>query len=127
MSGHDLVRASADLEHRPDTMPVLTVHQPPTGFRVAQVVGLVRGNTIRARHIGNDILAAFKSLVGGEISEYTKMMAESREQALDRMRAEAVARGANAILGLQFTTSMVMQGSAEILCYGTAVVLEPSP
>lgn len=125
MSRHELVKASADLANRPDSLPVLTVHQPPPGLRVAEVVGLVRGNTIRARHVGNDILAAFKSLVGGEITEYTKMMAESREQALDRLRAEALARGANAVLGLQFTTSMVMQGSAEILCYGTAVVLEP--
>lgn len=126
MSSTAIVAAAADLAHRPDTMPVLTLLEAPPGFRVKAVKGLVRGNTIRARHLGNDILAAFKSLVGGEISEYTKMLAESREQALDRMRAEAVARGANAILGLQMTTSMVMQGSAEILCYGTAVELEPA-
>ncbi|MEO0604169.1 MAG: YbjQ family protein [Myxococcota bacterium] len=106
-------------------MKIFTTENPPD-FEVTESLGLVRGNTIRARHLGNDILAAFKSLVGGEISEYTKMLAESREQALDRMRAEAVARGANAILGLQMTTSMVMQGSAEILCYGTAVELEPT-
>ena len=90
-----------------------------------KVHGLARGNTIRARHIGNDILAAFKTLVGGEITEYTKMMAESREQALDRMRAEAVALGANAVVGLRFTTSTVMAGAAEILAYGTAVTAEP--
>lgn len=122
-----LVKSSADLEHRPGDMPVLTLLDAPTGYRVAEVKGLVRGNTIRARHVGNDIMAGLKSLFGGELAEYTKLMAESREQALDRMRAEAVARGANAILGLQITTSMVMQGSAEILCYGTAVVLEPQP
>jgi uncharacterized protein YbjQ (UPF0145 family) len=106
-------------------MLVLTVFEAPPGYRIVEVKGLVRGNTIRARHLGNDIMAGLKSLVGGELSEYTKLMGESREQALDRMRAEAVARGANAIIGLQITTSMVMQGSAEILCYGTAVVLEP--
>lgn len=124
MSTTELVHAAADLAHRPDSMLILTTFDAPPGYRIAEVKGLVRGNTIRARHVGNDILAAFKSIVGGEISEYTKMMAESREQALDRMRAEALARGGNAIIGLQITTSMVMQGSAEILCYGTAVVLE---
>ena len=89
-----------------------------------ETLGLVRGNTIRARNIGHDITAAFKSIVGGEISEYTKMMAESREQALDRMRAEAVAIGANAVVGVRFTTSMIMAGSSEILAYGTAVRVE---
>ncbi len=120
----ELVKSAADLEHRPGDMTVLTIFDAPRGYRIASVKGLVRGNTIRARHVGNDIMAGIKSLFGGELSEYTKLMAESREQALDRMRAEAVARGANAIVGLQITTSMVMQGSAEILCYGTAVVLE---
>lgn len=126
MSRTDLVRVAADLAHRPDSIPMLTLLDAPPGHRVVEVKGLVRGNTIRSRHLGNVILAAFKSIVGGEISEYTKMMAESREQALDRMGAEAVARGANAILGVRITTSMVMQGAAEILCYGTAVVLEPT-
>jgi len=121
----EITRAAADLMHRPDSMLVVTIFEAPPGYRIAEVKGLVRGNTIRARHVGNDLIAAFKSLVGGEISVYTKMMGESREQALDRLRAEAVERGANAVIGLQITTSMVMQGSAEILCYGTAVVLEP--
>ncbi|NOY26682.1 MAG: YbjQ family protein [Oligoflexia bacterium] len=94
------------------------------GYRVVVVLGLVRGNTIRARHLGHDIVAVFKMMVGGEISEYTKMLGESREQALDRMRAEAIELGANAIVGVRLTTSMVMQGSAEILAYGTAVVVE---
>lgn len=118
------VRAAADLAHRPDDVPVFT-SETVTGFRVVEVKGLVRGNTIRARHIGNDLLAVFKNLVGGEIPEYTKMMAESREQALDRMCAEALARGANAVVCARFSTSTVMQGAAEILVYGTAVVLEP--
>lgn len=95
------------------------------GREVVEVIGLVRGNTIRARSIAYDITAVFKQIVGGEISEYTKMLAESREQALDRLRAEAMARGADAVVGLRFTTSMVMQGSAEILAYGTAVRLAP--
>ena len=118
------VRAAADLKGRPQGLMVSTTEVVP-GYRVVAVKGLVRGNTIRARHIGNDIMAALKTLVGGEISEYTKMLAEAREQALDRMRAEALARGANAVVGVRFTTSTVMQGAAEILAYGTAVVLTP--
>ena len=116
--------ASADLAHRPAGMPVTTLMDYP-GFRIVEVKGLVRGNTIRARHVGHDIMAALKSIVGGEISEYTKMMAESREQSLDRMRAEAAMLGANAVIGVQFTTSMVMQSTSEILVYGTAVLIEP--
>jgi uncharacterized protein YbjQ (UPF0145 family) len=105
-------------------MLTVTTDQIP-GYRIVRVCGLVRGNTIRARHVGTDIMAAFRTLVGGEISEYTKMMGESREQALDRLRAEAVERGANAVVALRLTTSTVMQGAAEILAYGTAVVVEP--
>ena len=95
-----------------------------SGRRVVRTLGLVRGNTIRARHLGRDILAAFKNVVGGEIEEYTKMMAESREQALDRMVAEARQLGANAVVDLRFSTSYVMGMAAEILVYGNAVVLE---
>ena len=94
------------------------------GKRITTTLGLVRGNTIRARHVGNDILAGLRSLVGGEITEYTKMMAESREQALDRMKEEAKDMGANAIVAVRLTTSTVMQGSAELLAYGTAVIIE---
>lgn len=119
------VRAAADLAHRPSSDLLLcTTDTPPSGWRIVKAIGLVRGNTIRARHVGKDIMAAFRTLVGGEITEYTKLMAESREQSLDRMRAEAVARGANGILALRMTTSTVMGGAAEILAYGTAVVLE---
>ena len=113
----------SDGDNEPTLLFVVTT-DAPTGFRVVETLGLVRGNTIRARNIGHDITAAFKSIVGGEISEYTKMMAESREQALDRMRAEAVAIGANAVVGVRFTTSMIMAGSSEILAYGTAVRVE---
>jgi uncharacterized protein YbjQ (UPF0145 family) len=95
-----------------------------TGKRVVRTLGLVRGNTIRARHIGRDIMAGLRNIVGGEVSEYTKLLAESREQALDRMVEEARSLGANAIIDVRFTTSMVMHGAAELLAYGTAVVVE---
>ncbi len=91
---------------------------------IIQTLGLVRGNTIRARHIGKDILAGLRQIVGGEISEYTKMLAEAREQAIDRMVAEAEAKGANAIVTVRFVTAPVMQGAAELLAYGTAVIIK---
>jgi len=94
------------------------------GKKIVEVLGLVRGNTIRARHVGRDILAKFRNIVGGEITEYTKMIAESREQALDRLKAEAQKLGANAIITLRFSTSSMMQGAAELLAYGTAVKVE---
>lgn len=94
------------------------------GKVVTRTLGLCRGNTIRARHIGKDIMAGLRGIVGGEVSEYTKLLAESREQALDRMVDEARSLGANAIIDVRFETSMVMQGSAELLAYGTAVVVE---
>jgi uncharacterized protein YbjQ (UPF0145 family) len=94
------------------------------GHRIARSLGLVYGNTIRARHVGRDILAALKNVVGGEIEEYTKLMAEAREQALDRMVAQASARGANAVLNVSFSTSYIMGSASEILAYGEAVVLE---
>jgi uncharacterized protein YbjQ (UPF0145 family) len=94
------------------------------GRKIIKTLGLVRGNTIRARHLGRDIIAVLKSIVGGEIHDYTKMIAESREQAIDRMVGEARGLGANAIVGTRFTTSMIIQSAAEILVYGTAVVLE---
>ena len=94
------------------------------GKRIVRTVGLVRGNTIRARHLGHDIMAGLKNMVGGEITDYTKMIAESREEALDRMTAQAVANGANAVVGLRFATSEMMEHAAELLAYGTAVVIE---
>ena len=93
------------------------------GKVVTRTLGLCRGNTIRTRHLGKDILAGLRNLVGGEVSEYTKLLGESREQALDRMVDEARGLGANAIIGVRFETSMVMQGAAEPLAYGTAVVV----
>lgn len=94
------------------------------GKKVVETLGLARGNTVRARNIGRDILAGFKNMVGGEINDYTKLLAESREQAIDRMVADAESMGANAIINVMFTTSMVSNLAAEILCYGTAVVVE---
>jgi uncharacterized protein YbjQ (UPF0145 family) len=104
-------------------MLLSTTHTIP-GKTIVKHLGLVRGNTIRARHIGRDIMAGLKNVVGGEISDYTKMMAESREQAIDRMIEEAQNLGANAIVGISFATSMVMQMAAEILVFGTAVIVE---
>lgn len=94
------------------------------GKRIVKVLGLARGNTIRARHIGRDLVAGLRGIVGGEIVEYTKMVAESREQALDRMVEEAESMGANALVGVRFTTASMMQGAAELLAYGTAVIIE---
>ena len=94
------------------------------GKKIIKHLGLVKGNTIRARHLGRDIMAGLRNIVGGEISDYTKMMGESREQALDRMAEDAQNLGANAIVGVKFATSMVMQSASEILAYGTAVVVE---
>lgn len=104
-------------------MILATTGQLP-GKRVTRVLGLVRGSTIRARHVGRDIIAALRNLAGGEVREYTKLLAEAREQAADRMIEEATALGANAVLEVRFSTSMVMSGAAEILCYGTAAVVE---
>jgi uncharacterized protein YbjQ (UPF0145 family) len=114
------------LDHRPKGGMMMSTTDEIAGHRTVKVLGLVRGNTVRVRHFGVDFLAGLRSLVGGEISDYTKMLAESREQSLDRMRAEALSRGANAIVAVRFTTSTVMQGAAEILVYGTAVVVEPT-
>jgi uncharacterized protein YbjQ (UPF0145 family) len=95
-----------------------------SGKTIVRHIGLVRGNTIRARHIGADIMAGLKNAIGGEISEYTKLLAEAREQALDRMTEHAKSLGANAVVGLRFSTSEITTGAAEILVYGTAVVVE---
>ena len=94
------------------------------GSRIVESLGLVRGNTIRARHVGKDIMAGLRHIVGGEIHEFTKLVAESREQALDRMVDEAHRLGADAIVGVRFTTSVLMGGAAELLAVGTAVKIE---
>ena len=103
-------------------MIVVTAEAVP-GKRTVKSLGIVRGNTVRARHIGKDIMAGLRNIVGGEVHEYAKLIAESREQALDRMIAEAESLGANAVVATRFTTSMMMGGAAELLAVGTAVVL----
>jgi uncharacterized protein YbjQ (UPF0145 family) len=103
----------------------MTTQDEFADYEIVETVGLVRGNTIRARHIGKDILAGLRTIVGGEITEYTKMLAEAREQSIDRMVSEAKRLNADGIVAMRFTTSPVMQGSAELLAYGTAVKLKP--
>ena len=103
---------------------IVTPGSSVVGYKVVRTIGLVRGNTIRARNLGRDIMAKLKNLVGGEIEEYTKMMAEAREQALDRMVADAQSLEADAVLDVRFGTAYVMSSAAEILAYGNAVKLE---
>jgi uncharacterized protein YbjQ (UPF0145 family) len=97
------------------------------GRRVVKTLGIVRGSTVRATHIGRDIMAVLRNIVGGEVEEYTKMLAESREQALDRMMSDAKKLGANAVVGAFFSTSNISAGTAEILIFGTAVIVEAEP
>lgn len=103
---------------------IITTTETIAGKKIVRSLGLVRGNTIRARHVGRDIAATFKNIIGGEITEYTKLLAEAREQALDRMTEQADAMGANAVVCVRFASIEVMQRAAEILVYGTAVVVE---
>jgi len=91
---------------------------------IVKTLGLVKGNTIRARHVGRDIMAGLRGIVGGELHEYTKLLAESREQALDRMIEDAEKLGADAVVGVSFSTSVMSQGAAELMAFGTAVLIE---
>jgi len=102
---------------------IITTSDQVEGKKITKTIGLVRGSTIRARHVGRDIMAGLRSLVGGEIVDYTKMMAEAREQAIQRMVEDAEGKGANAVVGMKFTTSMIMSNASEILAYGTGVVV----
>ncbi|MCE4619150.1 MAG: YbjQ family protein [Desulfurococcales archaeon] len=103
---------------------VVTTDEVP-GYRVVKVLGLVSGSAARARHIGKDIMAALRNIAGGEVKEYTELMAESRNLALKRMVEKARELGANAVIGVRMATSMIAQGVAEIVYYGTAVIIEP--
>ena len=94
------------------------------GHRVVEALGVVRGSTIRAKHIGKDIMASLRNIVGGEVKEYTDMLIETRNESVHRMKQEAAALGADAVVNLRFTTSQVMAGAAELLAYGTAVKIE---
>ncbi len=102
---------------------IITTSDQVGGKTITKTVGLVKGSTIRARHLGKDIMAGLRGMVGGEISEYTKMMAEAREEAIQRMVEDAEKKGANAVVGMRFSTSMIMQNAAEVLAYGTGVVV----
>ncbi len=103
---------------------LLTTQDTLEGYEVTETLGLVRGNTVRARHIGKDILAGFRNIIGGEIIEYTKLLAESREQSIDRMVEHAHSMGADGIVCIRFTTSSIMQAASELFVYGTAVKLK---
>ncbi len=102
---------------------IVTTTETIPNRQIQEIVGVARGSTVRARNIGRDIFAGLKNIVGGEISEYTKLQAQSREQAMQRMIEDAKSLNADAIVNIRFTTSMVMQGASEILAYGTAVKL----
>lgn len=95
------------------------------GYRVVEIKGLVQGNTIRAKHVGRDIMAGLKNLVGGELKGYTELLTESRREAMSRMLTQAEQLGANAVLNVRFSTSSVTQGAAELYAYGTAAIVEP--
>ena len=103
---------------------IVTTTESIPGNEIVEILGLSRGSTVRARNVGRDIFAALKNLIGGEINEYTKLQADSREQALQRMINDAESLGADAVVNVRLTTSMIMQGVAEILAYGTAVKLK---
>jgi len=103
---------------------LLTSQDNFSGYEIVETLGIAKGNTVRARHAGKDILAGFRNLVGGEIEEYTKLLAESREQSIDRMISEAENMGADGIACIRFTTSSIMQSAAEMFVYGTAVKLK---
>jgi len=103
---------------------IITTSSQIEGKTITKTIGLVKGSTIRARHIGKDIMASLRGVVGGEITEYTKMMAEAREEALSRIIEDAEKQGANAIVGMRFSTAMIMQNAAEVMAYGTGVVLK---
>ena len=100
---------------------ILTTTETIPGLEIVEILGIARGSTVRARNIGRDIFAGLKNIVGGEIHEYTKLQAQAREQALERMSADAARLGADAIVGIRMHTSMIMQGASEILVFGTAV------
>ncbi len=108
----------------PEKIIVTTTESIP-GYRIVRVLGIVSGSTVRARHIGRDILAGLKNIVGGEISEYTELLADARDEAIRRMIEKARALGANAVVNVRLSSSQVAQGAAEILAYGTAVIVEP--
>ena len=107
-----------------DTKIIVVTSPTVPGKTIIRTLGLVSGNTVRARHVGKDILAGLRNIVGGEINEYAKLLAESREQAIARMVAQAERLNANAVVSMQFSTSVIMGGAAEMMAYGTAVIVD---
>lgn len=107
-----------------DDIIVTTMEYVP-GYKIKRVLGIVSGSTVKARHLGRDIVAGLRNIVGGEIKEYTELLAQSRDEALKRMVEKAKSLGANAVIAMRFATAAVMAGAAEILAYGTAVIVEP--
>ena len=107
-----------------DTKIIVVTSPTVPGKTIIRTLGLVSGNTVRARHVGKDILAGLRNIVGGEINEYAKLLAESREQAIDRMVAQAERLNANAVVSMQFSTSVIMGRAAEMMAYGTAVIVD---
>ena len=103
---------------------ILATSDTIPGKRIVKTIGLVKGNTIRATHVGHDLVAVIRNMIGGEITDYTKVFAEAREQSIDRMVEDATKLGANAVVTVRFVTTSMMRGAAELLCYGTAVVIE---
>ncbi len=103
---------------------IITTTDFVPGKEIVEILGVARGSTVRARNIGRDIFASLKNIVGGEIEEYTKLQSESREQAMQRMEQDALKMGADAVINVRLATSMVVQGAAELLAYGTAVKLK---
>ena len=103
---------------------IITSTETVPGREISEVIGIAKGNVVRARFVGRDIIAGLRTLVGGEVDEYTKLMAEAREQSYDRMLESARQMGADAVVNVRFTTSLIMQGSSEIMTYGTAVRLK---
>ena len=117
------VKIKIKLKNRMNEVIVTTAMEVP-GMKVVKVLGICRGNTVRARNLGRDIGAAFKNMVGGEIKTYSDMTSQSRDEAFNRMVNNAVEVGADAVVGMRFMTSMVMQGASEMLAFGTAVKLK---
>ena len=105
---------------------IVTNTETIAGYRIVEIRGLVQGNTVRAKHAGRDIAAAFKNLIGGELKGYTELLTESRRQAIERMMSQAEQLGANAVVNVRLTTSAVTAGAAELYAYGTAVIAEPA-
>ena len=104
---------------------IVTTAESVPGYRIKKVLGIVSGSVVRARHLGRDIVASLRNIAGGEIKEYTELMVQARDEAIRRMIEKAKKLGANAVIGVRFSTTAVMSGAAEILAYGTAVILEP--